>query len=71
MAIDGLILEYLLYGFLALYTFVLSQNDSFSFSLYNLLIGTLSSVFLIVGKISIALAVSEGIAGPAASLCNT
>jgi hypothetical protein len=70
MAIDGLIIEYLLYGILAIYTFLLGSS-SFEFSYYNLMIGTLSSLFLIVGKISIAMAVAEGIAGPAASLANT
>ena len=36
-----------------------------------MLIGFFASCFLIIGKISIALAVSSGIAGPAASLANT
>ncbi len=68
MAIDGLIMEYLLYIILALYTF--TQSDII-FSTKDLAIGTLASLFIIIGKISIALAVSYGIAGPAASLANT
>ena len=68
MAIDGLILEYVLYVVLAFQSFVISHSQ---FSFYNLLIGFFASCFLIIGKISIALAVSSGIAGPAASLANT
>jgi hypothetical protein len=70
MAIDGLILEYMLYAVIAFYTFVLSNSEAV-FSFYNLGIGTIASCFLIVGKISIAMAVAEGLAGPAASLANT
>lgn len=70
MALDGLIFEYLLYAILALYTFVLSNIES-QFSFYNLMIGFFASCFLIVGKISIAMAVANGIAGPAASLGST
>lgn len=68
MAVDGLIMEYLLYIILAIYTFV---GTDVVFSTRDLAIGTLASCFIITGKISIALAVSYGIAGPAASLANT
>ena len=70
MAIDGLIFEYLIYGILGVYTFLLSDSE-IEFSYRNLMIGTFASVFIIIGKISIALAVANGIASVAASLANT
>jgi len=68
MAIDGLILEYLLYALLAFQSFVIGNTP---FTSYNLIMGAVASVFIITGKISIALAVANGIAGPAASLSST
>ena len=68
MAIDGLILEYLLYALMAFQAFVIGDAP---FTSYNLLMGAVASVFIITGKISIALAVANGIAGPAASLSST
>ena len=37
----------------------------------DLLLGSFGSIFLVLGKTAIALAVAEGIAGAAASLANT
>lgn len=68
MAIDGLILEYLLYALMAFYAFVIGDT---LFTMRNLLMGAVASVFIITGKIAIAMAVSYGIAGPAASLSST
>jgi hypothetical protein len=67
MAIDGLILEYQIYIILAV-IFIFSQGQ---INYYDMFMGSLASLFLVIGKISIALAVSEGLAGPAASLANT
>lgn len=67
MAIDGLILEYQLYILLAIY--YLSAVSQLNW--HDLLYGSLASLFLVIGKTSIALAVAEGIAGAATSLCNT
>ncbi len=68
MAIDGLIMEYFIYIMMAIYTFGATQLQ---FNWNNLMIGTVASVFIITGKICICLAVSYGLAGPAASLGNT
>ena len=68
MAVDGLILEYIIYIFIAIFTFTATDLH---FSWTDLAIGTLASAFVILGKICIVLAVSYGIAGPAASLANT
>jgi hypothetical protein len=68
MALDGLIIEYTIYILMAIYTFGATELQ---FNWNNLLIGTVASVFIITGKICIALAVSFGLSGPAASLANT
>ena len=67
MAIDGLILEYSIYIMLAVYYILILG----SFSIYDMLMGCLASVFLMSGKIAIAMAIAEGLAGPATSLTNT
>ena len=66
MAIDGLIFEYQLYIFVSIYFIYTSTFDFFDFQL-----GTIASLFMMTGKILISLAVSNGLAGPAASLINT
>eukprot|EP00347_Sterkiella_histriomuscorum_P014658 403360042 len=66
VSIDGLIFEYQIYLLIAIYYFSQSQVVW-----EDLLIGTIGSLFIAVGKISIALAVANGIAGPAASLSTT
>ena len=66
VSIDGLIFEYQMYIFLAIYYF--SYNG---LVWHDLLIGTVGSLFIMSGKILVALAVANGIAGPAASLLNT
>ena len=68
MAIDGLIFEYIVYILVALYTFTATDIQ---FSWRDLSVGTVASCFQVLGKVCIALAVSYGIAGPAASLANT
>jgi len=68
MAVDGLILEYIIYILIALFTFTTTEIQ---FSWRDFAIGTFASGFQILGKICIVLAVSYGIAGPAASLANT
>ncbi len=68
MAVDGLILEYLIYIMIAVFTFTFTDIQ---FNWNDLAIGTLASIFQVLGKICIVLAVSYGIAGPAASLGNT
>ena len=68
MALDGLIIEYVIYIMMAIYTFGATE---LKFNWDNLFIGTVASCFIITGKICIALAVSYGLAGPAASLANT
>ena len=68
MAIDGLILEYMIYILIAFFSFTMTDV---TFIWRDLGIGTLASSFQILGKICIVLAVSYGIAGPAASLANT
>ena len=68
MAVDGLILEYLIYIMIALYTFTATDIQ---FSWRDLSVGTVASCFQILGKTCIVLAISYGIAGPAAALGNT
>ena len=68
MAIDGLILEYIIYILIALYTFTATDVE---FNWIDLSVGTVASCFQVMGKVCIVLAVSYGIAGPAASLANT
>lgn len=69
MAIDGLILEYSIYIMMAIYYIFIQANSAFNWS--NMIIGCFASLFLMSGKISIALAVAEGLAGPATSLANS
>jgi hypothetical protein len=66
MAIDGLILEYACYVILVIY-----YHITYGVNTDDFLTGCLASVFILVGKICVALAVAEGIAAPAQSLANT
>lgn len=59
MAIDGLLLEYIVY--IILYVYYFSTEE---FVLGEFIQGCVASVFLLLGKICIALAVAEGLAGP-------
>ena len=66
LAIDGLILEYFIYMVMAVYLMMTDGLDVDTFA-----VGTLASIFLMIAKICIALAVANGLAGPSASLLNT
>lgn len=60
MSIDGLILEYVVYVGLAIY-----YHITYGMILKNFLVGSIASTILLVGKVSIAMAVAEGLAAPA------
>lgn len=60
MVIDGMIVEYLFYVALAIY-----YQVRYGMVLRDLIIGSIASIIMLVGKITVALAVAEGLAAPA------